>query len=199
MTVPTQIPGSTTPQPLRSEERTMTTTLSRPHTRNLIDDFTDTVDVTDTLVLAVDAELETLREAFECLPIGDSAARALDALGIADRVALGPALLASTPGREHVFGLVWRVEGQTEPIDPSDVRAFDTPGYVKVIWDVRVQPSAGGRSYISTTTRFATTDEVTRARLLAGWGVIGPFTKSLAKRTLATVKAYAEDWDELAA
>jgi hypothetical protein len=175
----------------------MTTTLSRPHTANLIDDFTDTVDVTDTFVLAVDAELETLREALARLPLGDSAARALDALGIADRVALGPTLLPSTPG--VVFGLVWRVEGPAEPIDPSELQAFDTPGYVKVIWDVRVQPSAGGGSYISTTTHFAATDEVTRARLLAGWGVIGPFTKSLAQRTLAAVKAYAEDWDELAA
>jgi hypothetical protein len=126
----------------------------------------------------------------------NSTARALHALGVADRVALGPALLASTRGTELVFGLVWRVEGPAEPIDPSDLQAFDTPGYVKVIWDVRVLASTSGGSYLSTTTRFAATDEVTRARLLAGWGVIGLLTKSLAQRTLAAVKAYP---DELAA
>lgn len=155
--------------------------------------------MTDTLVLTVDAEPETAGDALDRLALTNSTARALHALGVADRVALGPTLLASTPGTELVFGLVWRVEGPAEPVDPSEVQAFDTPGYVKVIWDVRVQPSAGGGSYLSTTTRFAATDEVTRARLFAGWGVIGPFAKSLAQRTLAAVKAYAEDWDELAA
>jgi len=198
MSVTTKIRRPTTPQPPRPGERTMTTTLSRPHTADLIDDFTDTVDVTDTFVLAVDAELKTVREALERLPLGDSAARALDALGIADRVALGPALLASRPGAEHVFGLVWRVEGPAETIDASELQAFDIPGYVKLIWDVQVRPSAGAGSFLFTTTRFAATDEVTRARLLAGWGVIGPFTKSLSQRTLAAVKAYAEDCDELA-
>jgi hypothetical protein len=199
MSVTTHIRGSTTPQPDGPEERTMITAVSRPQTANQIDDFTDTVDVTDTVVVAVDAEPETLGEALDRLPLGESATRALDALGVADRIALGPALLASSPGTEHVFGLVWRVEGPAEMIDPGDLQVFDTPGYVKVIWDVRVRPSGGGGSFLSTTTRFAATDEVTRARLFAGWGVIGPFTKSLSQRTLAAVKAYAEDWDELAA
>jgi hypothetical protein len=178
----------------------MTMTLSQPRSAsNQIDDFTDTFDVTDTFVLAVEAESNTLWEALDRLALTNSTARALHALGVADRVALGPALLASTRGTELVFGLVWRVEGPAEPIDPSDLQAFDTPGYVKVIWDVRVQASTSGGSYLSTTTRFAATDEVTRARLLAGWGVIGLLTKSLAQRTLAAVKAYAEDSDELAA
>jgi hypothetical protein len=198
MTVTAQIPGSTTAQRPRPEERMRTTAPSRLHTANLIDDFTDTIDVTDTLVVAVDAEPETLAEALDRLPLGDSATRALDALGVADRLALGPALLASKRGTELVFGLVWRVEDSVEAEEPADFQAFDTPGYVKVIWDLRVRPSADG-SFLSTTTRFAATDEVTRARLLAGWGVIGRCTKSLSQRTLAAVKAYAEDWDELAA
>jgi hypothetical protein len=168
-------------------------------TANLIDDFTDTIDVTDTLVLAVNAEPETLAEALDRLALGDSVARALDALGVADRLVLGPALLASTRGKELVFGLVWRVEESVEAIEPSDFQTFDTPGHVKVTWDLRVRPSAGGGSFLSTTTRFAATDEVTRARLLAGWGIIGRLAKSLSQRTLALVKACAEDSDELAA
>src|SRR5947208_16160020 len=99
MSVTTQIRRPTTPQPPSPEERTMTMTLSHPRSAsNQIDDFTDTFDVTDTFVLAVEAESNTLWEALDRLALTNSTARALHALGVADRVALGPALLASTRG-----------------------------------------------------------------------------------------------------
>jgi hypothetical protein len=123
----------------------------------------------------------------------------LELLKLTGPVVQAPTLLAAPRGEGLAFGLVWRVEesAAAEEIDRSDFEAFDTPGYVKMIWDVQVTPSEGADALLSTTTRLAATDEVTRARLLAGWGVIGPFTNSLSERTLAAVKAYAEDWDEL--
>ena len=79
------------------------------------------------------------------------------------------------------------------------VEAFDTPGQVTVTWELRVRPSAAEGSFLSITTRFRATDDRTRARLLADWRVIGPLSTGLSKRTLATVKAYAEEQDEPAA
>ena len=46
------------------------------------------------------------------------------------------------------------------------------------------------------TRRFAATDEVTRARLLDSWGIIGVVASGLARRIVAAVKAYAEDWHQ---
>jgi hypothetical protein len=147
-------------------------------------------------VVKVDAEPAAVGAALEHLDLTASAAAALSAFGGVDHVALAPALLAAQPGPELVFGLVWRYEGPTETIDPASVQTFDTPGHVKVIWDLRVQPDALEGAWISMTRRFAATDETTRARLLDGWGIIGTVADSLARRIVAGVKAYVEDWHE---
>jgi hypothetical protein len=117
-------------------------------------------------------------------------------LGGVDRMVLAPALLAAQPGPELVFGLVWRYEGPTETIDPASMQTFDTPGHVKVIWDLSVQPGALEGALLSMTRRFAATDEATRARLLDGWGIIGTVANSLARRIVAAVKTYAEEAEE---
>jgi hypothetical protein len=170
-----------------------------PRASHLDEGYLQAFDVTDTLVVAVKGEPETVRVALERLALTDPATRALHALGVADRLALAPTLLAAAQGNDPVFGLVWRVEGPAQTLAPTDLEAFDTPGHVKVAWDLRVRPSATEGSFLSTTTRFAATDETTRARLLAGWRVIGPLSMSLSQRTLATVKAYVEEQDEPAA
>jgi hypothetical protein len=174
----------------------MTTTQSHLSAGRRIDEYAGIFDVTDTLVVTVDAEPQTVGEALERLDLMASAARALDALGVADRVALAPSLLAAEPGRELVFGLVWRVAGEATTIDPRSVPACDVPGHVKVIWDLRVEPGALGGALLSTTRRFTATDEAARARLLAAWGILGTFAKSLSQRTLTAVKRYAEDHDD---
>jgi hypothetical protein len=162
-----------------------------------IDEYARTFDVTDTLVVTVDAEPQTVRDALERRDLAASAAHKLDALGVTDRIALAPSLLAAGPGPELVFGLVWRVAGSATTIEPSSLRAFQVPGYVKVIWDLRVQPGALEGALLSTTRRFVATDDAARARLFAAWGIIGTFAKGLSQRTLAAVKRYAEDCDEL--
>ena len=75
--------------------------------------------------------------------------------------------------------------------------APEHPGYVKVIWDVRVEPGPESGTTLSMTTRFVSTDHSSRESLRAAWGVLGPASAALSKRALAAVKRYAEDQDEL--
>jgi hypothetical protein len=91
-----------------SEEKVMPTTQPSPYPAGSIDDYAPTFDVTDTLVVKVDAEPEAVGAALEHLDLTASVAVAFSVFGGVDRVALGPALLAAKPGRELVFGLVRR-------------------------------------------------------------------------------------------
>jgi hypothetical protein len=116
--------------------------MTRAYTTRPIDDYAPSFDVTNTLVVRVDAQPAAVDAALEQLDLTASAAAALSAFGGVDRVALAPALLAAQPGPELVFGLVWRYDGATETVDPANVQTFDTPGHVKVIWDLSVQPDA---------------------------------------------------------
>jgi hypothetical protein len=94
--------------------------------------------------------------------------------------------------------MAWRVDGvAAESVDPQHLRAFDRPGYVKLIWDVRVEAGGETGTLLSTTTRFVSTDHVSRERLRAAWGVFGPVSTALSKRALTAVKRYAEEQDEL--
>jgi hypothetical protein len=170
--------------------------MTREYPARPIDDYAPTFDVTDTLVVKVDAEPEATGAALEHLGLTASAAAALSAVGGVDRMALAPALLAAKPGPGLVFGLVWRYGGPTETVDPANIQTFDTPGHVKVIWDLRVQPDALEGAWLSMTRRFAATDEATRTRLLDSWGIVGTVANSVARRIGAAVKAYAEDWHE---
>jgi hypothetical protein len=174
----------------------MTTTRSHLSAVSRIDEYAGTFDVTDTLVVSVGAEPETVREALDRVDLTAPVTRALEALGVADRLALPPSLLAAKPGTGLVLGLVWRVAGPAKTIDARSVRAFDLPGHVKMLWDLRVEPGAGDGALLSTTRRFIATDDAARARLLGAWGVIGTFAQSLSQRTLTAIKRYAEDRDD---
>jgi hypothetical protein len=174
----------------------MTTTQAHLSAVRGIDAYARSFDVTNTLVVTVDAEPQTVREALDRLDLAASAARALDALGVGDRIALRPSLLAAAPGPELVFGLVWRLAGPATTIDPRSVGACDVPGHVKVIWDLRVQPGALEGALLSATRRFISTDEAARARLLAAWGIIGSVADSLSRRMLTAVKRCAEERED---
>jgi hypothetical protein len=174
----------------------MTTTQSPLSAVRAIDAYAGSFDVTNTLVVTVHAEPQTVREALERLDLAASAARSLDALGVGERVALAPSLLAAAAGPELVFGLIWRLAGPATTIDPRSVAACEVPGHVKVIWDLRLQPDALDGALLSATRRFTATDAAARARLLAAWGIIGSVADSLSRRMLTAVKRCAEDRDE---
>jgi hypothetical protein len=164
---------------------------------NQIDTYAPLFDVTATRVVLVDAAPATVLGAAERVDIARTVVQAIEALGLGDRLALAPSPLA-TGRREQVYGMAWRVDGgPAERVQPHQLRAFDRRGYVKVLWDVRVEAGSETGTLLSTTTRVVATDDESRERLETAWGVFGPVAAALAKRALAAVKEYAEAQDEL--
>lgn len=163
----------------------------------LIDAYAHQFEVTDSRVLLVDAHPAAVLEGLERLELGRPATDAIQSLGIADRIALAPTLLEARTGGEHVYGLVWRVEGAAPArLEPHEVRTFAGPGHVKVIWDLRVQAGGETGTTLSSTARFIATDDAAREHLRAAWGLIGAVATALSKRALTALKRYAEDHDE---
>jgi len=152
-------------------------------------------DVSDTYVRVVPAAPDKVWQALSRRSPVDAAALTANALGVSDRLWLPPTALVSRPGAEAVFALVWRFDGRASAVDGDTSGSLTEPGYVRVIWSVEVQPIEAG-SLLSLTVRFAATDEVTRARLLAAWQLIGPASASVAQRALATLKADAQEDDD---
>ena len=151
-------------------------------------------DVTDTRVVLIDADPDTVLDAVERVEPARTVGQAIEALGLADRLALPPMQLEAVEGREYVYGMAWRVEsGATEAVAPQHLRTLERPGYVKVIWNVRVEAGGETGTMLSTTTRFVSTDEVSRERLAAAWAVVGRASAALSKRALAAIKSCAED------
>jgi hypothetical protein len=113
---------------------------------------------------------------------------------IAGRAALLPSVLPSRQGVAQRLGFVWRVDGAAaERIPPEAFDAFQTPGHVKVSVEIRVKPAATGGAYLSASTRFDAADDTARVRPLDGWAAFGTVASTVVNRTLARVKAYAED------
>jgi hypothetical protein len=166
---------------------------------NQIDTYTPSFDATETRVALVDADPETVLGAAERVDVARTVVQAIEALGLGDRLALAPARLAAG-GREHVYGMAWRVDGgPAESVHPQQLRTFDRRGYVKVLWDVRVEAGGETGSLLSTTTRVVSTDDESRERLEAAWGVFGPVATALATRALTAVKELAEAEDDVPA
>lgn len=159
----------------------------------MIDAHAPTFDVTTSHVVAVDAPPDTVLAGLDSLELAQPIARTIELLGTAHRIALDPSPLTPSGGRERVYGLAWRVGGESaERIPARALGAFAEPGYVKVIWDVRVHHDQDAGTYLSTTTRFVATDEGARERLRSAWRVLGPMSADLAKRALASIKHVAE-------
>jgi hypothetical protein len=160
----------------------------------MLDAHAPTFDVTTSHVVAVDASPDSVLAGLDSLELARPVARTIELLGTADRIALDPSPLTPSRGRERVYGLVWRVadDDAAVRIPVRALSAFAEPGYVKVIWDVRVNHDPDAGTYVSTTTRFVATDDGARERLRGAWRVLGPMSADLAKRALASIKHVAE-------
>ena len=75
---------------------------------------------------------------------------------------------------------------------PAEFAAFDTPGYVKVAFNIRVESYGSGRALITTETRTAATDPASLRRFARYWLLAGPFSALIRRRTLRIVKSDAE-------
>jgi hypothetical protein len=119
-------------------------------------------------------------------------------LTIDDLQRAGFVLLGESPGHEIVFGTVvqpWKPVTDEQPAPqagPGRFAAFDTPGYVKVAFNIRVEPYGSGRALITTETRTAATDPASLRRFARYWMLVGPFSALIRLLTLRIVKFDAE-------
>ena len=99
-------------------------------------------------------------------------------LGIVDQAkAWGWAELAEEPGREIIFGAAtrpWDANPVFRALPPGEFEKFQEPGYVKIVWMLRVDPRNNSRSILSTETRVATTDSISRAKFRRYWSWASP-------------------------
>ncbi len=118
-------------------------------------------------------------------------------LTLQDMERAGFLLLGESPGHEIVFGSVvqpWKAvtDGPAPQVDPGRFAAFDTPGYVKVAFNIRVEPYGSGRALITTETRTAATDAASLRRFARYWILVGPFSALIRRLALRIVTSDAE-------
>jgi hypothetical protein len=100
------------------------------------------------------------------------------ALTLDRMLAGGFVLLGERPGRELALGAVgrfWTPGGERVTLDADGFRAFDRPGYAKVVWDFRLTPD-NGATRLSTETRIWCLDAGSRRSFRRYWRVVGPFS-----------------------
>jgi hypothetical protein len=149
------------------------------------------------LVLVLDAPVGAAQAALDRLDLATPLIRALDAVGVADHVALPPTIVDPSPSR-LVLGLIWRT-GTTatdERVRPDGFAEFAVAGHVTATWDLSVEARHDGTSMLSIAARFTTTDERSCRRLLDAWGIVGAFADVVSQRAATAVKAYVDSLEE---
>jgi hypothetical protein len=105
-------------------------------------------------------------------------------------------VLAAEPGRTVVAGGVlqpWKLTGGERPptLDAAALRAFAQPGWVKVGYDMVIEPDGPG-ARLTTETRVTATDARTRARFGLYWLVIRAGSGLIRRDMLRAVARRAE-------
>ena len=114
---------------------------------------------------------------------------------IAQMRAIGWGVLAETAGREIVMGAItqpWQADVTFVPLDPAEFAAFREPGYVKIVWNLRVDPDGPDRAIFHTETRAIATDATARARFRNYWAFVSPGVWLIRRISLGLVKRDAE-------
>lgn len=109
--------------------------------------------------------------------------------------ALGWAVLAEAPGREIVLGAVtepWKADVVFRGLPAEAFVAFNEPGHVKIVWNLRADPAGVHASVLRTETRVMTTDARARARFRWYWARFSPGIVLIRRVMLRAVKAQAE-------
>jgi len=91
---------------------------------------------------------------------------------LAHATSLGWRVLAEKPGREIVVGAVtqpWLPNVVFRGLAPEEFRAFQEPGWVKIVWTLRADPVGEFESIFHTETRVATTDQTARTKFRWYW------------------------------
>jgi hypothetical protein len=116
-------------------------------------------------------------------------------LSLDELQSMGWGVLADVPGHELVFGAVtqpWRGDVQFRALPPATFAAFDSAGYVKIVWTLAVDSLGPARSRFRTETRVLTTDGGSRARFRHYWAVFSPGILLIRWQAIRLVRADAE-------
>jgi hypothetical protein len=117
-------------------------------------------------------------------------------LGLVEQAkAWGWRVVATTPGQEIAFGGAtqpWIAEPVFKGLSAQTFRAFDEPGYVKIIWNLRVDGKGARDSIAITETRALATDKTARAKFRRYWALVAPGTALIRLIALYRVKKIAE-------
>lgn len=110
-------------------------------------------------------------------------------------LALGWVKLAEIPGREIVVGAVtrpWEADIVFRSVPPERFAAFNEPGYVKIVWNLRADPIGDRESIFRTETRVTTTDAEAREKFRVYWAFFSAGVTMIRQLLLGPVKAEAE-------
>jgi hypothetical protein len=114
---------------------------------------------------------------------------------LAQMTSIGWGILAEDPGREVVVGAVtqpWLPEVVFRALPPDDFAAFDEPGFVKIVWTLRADPTGASTSVFRTETRAVATDERARRAFRWYWARFSLGIVLIRQLALRMVKAKAE-------
>jgi len=109
--------------------------------------------------------------------------------------ALGWRVLAEVPERELVFGAAtrpWEANPEFRSIAPQDFTSFAEPGYVKIAWTIRADPSRDVGCVFRTETRAVATDNRSREKFRRYWALVSPGVVLVRRGMLMPVKRVAE-------
>ena len=155
-------------------------------------------DLSRSAVIRVLLDLRSFPNRMQRFLKGQPAEAARPPLTLDDMVRAGFVLLGERTGQEIAFGTVvqpWKAVTDDKPapqLDAGRFAAFDTPGYVKVAFNIRVVPYSSERALITTETRTAATDPTSLRRFARYWLLVGPFSALIRRLMLRIVKSDAE-------
>jgi hypothetical protein len=108
---------------------------------------------------------------------------------------IGWAILAQEPDREIVMGAVtqpWEADVVFRPLSSDTFATFSEPGFVKIVWTLRVHPAGSQHSLFSTETRVTTTDAFARAKFRWYWSAFSPGIWAIRRLSLGPLRREAE-------
>ena len=108
---------------------------------------------------------------------------------------VGWSTIASESGKELVFGAVtepWQASPVFRSIGADEFARFNTPGYAKIAFSLRVDPIDANSCIARTETRVHTTDRASRGRFRQYWALVSPGVELIRIVLLQQIKSEAE-------
>ena len=109
--------------------------------------------------------------------LGREPSRPLSSTFLREALDVGWVILEETRGSELAVGAVtqpWAPVVEFRGLSPAAFLRFHEPGYAKIVWSIRAQPTDDGASILSTETRVQTTDPQSQRKFRLYWLALGP-------------------------